>query len=271
MYHNVEDPARERFRVQMRLLSRFGYRTIVFADLVSQVREGRTIAAKTVVLTFDDGTADHYRNVFPTLEEFGLVGTFFVSPDLIGTTKWMIKYGDTKSRVWFDEVPGQCSKRGDSAPRKFCHLSWDEVVKMHHAGQEIGSHGLTHPFLTGIPLSEAEREIYRSSEQLAASLGGPISTFCYPFGDWSMAVRETVRAAGYRGACVTAPTSTCEVSFDDLFTLGRLPANTEMPMWAFWLVISGGDFFRRRINRLPGIEPIFQLRRDLRRALRQWR
>lgn len=272
MYHNVEDPARERFRCQMRLLTRLNYRTIVFADLVSAVRERRILPEKTVVLTFDDGTVDHYRNVFPVLRAYGLVGTFFVSPGLMGTTKWMIKHGDAKSRDWFDDVPRQVLNEGKgSVPRKFCHLSWDEALEMHRAGQEIGSHGLTHPFLTGIPLAEAEWEIRSSSEQLAACLGGLITTFCYPFGDSNVAVREVVRRAGYRGACVTAPTSTCEVLFDDLFALGRVPANTEMPMWAFWLVISGADFFRRRISRLPGMASILQVRRDLRKALRQLR
>lgn len=270
MYHNVEDGERARFHIQMRLLSRLGYRTILFADLVTLVRGGMGLPAKSVVLTFDDGTVDHCRNVLPTLKEFGLVGTFFVSPGLMGTEKWMIKYAAAKSRDWFDDDPKLRSREGtNSTPRKFSHLSWDEVLEMHRAGQEIGSHGLMHSFLTGIPLAEAEHEIWHSGELLAARLGGPIKTYCYPFGDWNFAVREVVKAAGYLGACVTEPSSTADVCFDDPFSLGRIPANTEMPMWAFWLVISGADFLRRRITRLPGMAPLLQVRRNLRSAIRR--
>jgi len=269
-YHNVEDGERVRFSIQMRLLSRLGYRTIIFADLVSLVRRGKTLPTKTIVLTFDDGTVDHHRNVLPILKEFGLVATFFVSPGLMGTEKWMIKYAVTKSRDWFDDDPRLRSREGmNSAPRKFSHLSWDEVLEMHRAGQEIGSHGLMHSFLTGIPLAEAEREIRLSRELLATRLGKPVRTFCYPFGDWNGAVQGVVRAAGYQGACVTAPSSTADVRFDDLFVLGRVPANTEMPTWAFWLVISGADSLRRRITRLPGMALLLQVRRNLRSAIRR--
>jgi peptidoglycan/xylan/chitin deacetylase (PgdA/CDA1 family) len=254
----------------MRLLSRLGYRTIIFADLVSLVRQGETLPTKTIVLTFDDGTVDHHRNVLPILKEFGLVATFFVSPGLMGTEKWMIKYAATKSRDWFDDDPRVRLRGGmNSAPRKFSHLSWDEALEMHRAGQEIGSHGLMHSFLTGIPLAEAEREIRLSRELLATRLGKPVRTFCYPFGDWNGAVQGVVRAAGYQGACVTVPSSTADVRFDDLFVLGRVPANTEMPMWAFWLVISGADSLRRRITRLPGMAPLVQVRRNLRDASRR--
>lgn len=269
-YHNVEDGERVRFCIQMRLLSRLGYRTITFADLVSLVRQGKTLPTKTIVLTFDDGTVDHHRNVLPILKECGLVATFFVSPGLMGTEKWMIKYVVTKSRDWFDDDPRLRSREGmNSAPRKFSHLSWDEVLEMHRAGQEIGSHGLMHSFLTGIPLAEAEREIRLSRELLATRLGKPVRTFCYPFGDWNGAVQGVVRAAEYQGACVTASGSTADVRFDDYFALGRVPANTEMPMWAFWLVISGADFMRRRIMRLPGMAPLVQARRNLRDASRR--
>ena len=42
----------------------------------------RTIPAKTVVLTFDDGSISQLRNVGPLLKELGFAATFFITEGL---------------------------------------------------------------------------------------------------------------------------------------------------------------------------------------------
>jgi peptidoglycan/xylan/chitin deacetylase (PgdA/CDA1 family) len=269
MYHTVETSERPRFHTQMRLLRRWGYQVTTLEKLIGLMLAGGRLPAKTVVLTFDDGTSDHHRVVLPVFRECGLVGTFFVSSGLVGTEKWMIKDGSARTRRMFDSVPGELNATGEGGSSHFDHMTWEEVVALHNAGQEIGAHGMTHLFLTGVTLAEAEREIRLAGELLAERLGRPIATFCYPFGDQNAAVRELVRKAGYRGACLTVETNTAPVSFDDLFALGRVPANPRMPMWWFLALISGLEFRLRTMGRLPGMAAVLRARREIRAARRR--
>lgn len=39
------------------------------------------LSSKDVLLTFDDGTRDHYENVFPVLKKYNISGTFFICND----------------------------------------------------------------------------------------------------------------------------------------------------------------------------------------------
>jgi peptidoglycan/xylan/chitin deacetylase (PgdA/CDA1 family) len=90
------------------------------------------------------------------------------------------------------------------------------------AGHEIGSHSLTHPWLTRLPVPAAREEIAASRKQLEDLFGVPIAHFCYPYGDWNEKVRNLVEAAGYKTACTTQPG--VNTPADSLFTLKRFTA-----------------------------------------------
>lgn len=92
-YHRVltvEDPARfdfdldlvsasvEGFRRQMECLRR-RFRPMRMSDVITALETGQTVPADAVVVTFDDGYDDNYRNAFPILRELGIPATFFVS------------------------------------------------------------------------------------------------------------------------------------------------------------------------------------------------
>ena len=90
------------------------------------------------------------------------------------------------------------------------------------AGHDIGSHTLTHPFLTRLPLAEAQKEISASRKKLEDVFGRPIEHFCYPYGDWNEAVRDAVIAAGYKTACTTD--TGINTAADSPFALRRFTA-----------------------------------------------
>ena len=71
------------------------------------------------------------------------------------------------------------------------------------AGHDIGSHTLTHPFLTRLSTAQAREEVTASRKKLEDLFSRPILHFCYPYGDWNEAVRDLVAAAGYKTACTT--------------------------------------------------------------------
>jgi peptidoglycan/xylan/chitin deacetylase (PgdA/CDA1 family) len=71
------------------------------------------------------------------------------------------------------------------------------------AGHAIGSHSLTHARLTRLTVRDAREEIFASRKKLEDTFGVTVEHFCYPYGDWSEAVRDLVIEAGYRTACTT--------------------------------------------------------------------
>lgn len=64
----------------------------------------------------------------------------------------------------------------------------------------IGSHTLTHPMLTRIPMKIAEHEIKVSKQMLEEEFGRPIESFCYPRGYANDELRGLVKEAGYKNA-----------------------------------------------------------------------
>ncbi len=88
MYHLVHGPGtphiaglpgpdREEFAAQLRRLQ-LRYPPISYGELVESRSGRRTLPARCSLITFDDGTSDHYRNAFPVLRELGLSAVFFV-------------------------------------------------------------------------------------------------------------------------------------------------------------------------------------------------
>lgn len=84
-------------------------------------------------------------------------------------------------------------------------LSPDEVCSLADGGLiEVGSHTVTHPVLSALPKARQRDEITRSKSRLEQILGGPVTSFAYPYGTRSDYTAETVvavREAGFNRAC----------------------------------------------------------------------
>lgn len=65
---------------------------------------------------------------------------------------------------------------------------------------EIGSHGLTHSYLTRIPLEEAREEIFESKKMIENVTGKKVTKFCYPRGYFNSDIKTMVEEAGYESA-----------------------------------------------------------------------
>lgn len=137
---------------------------------------------RSIVLTFDDG----FRNVLELglapLAENRFRAIQFLVADLIG-----------KSNEW-DRATGE-------TPEPLMDAA--QVREWLAAGHVIGSHTLTHPWLTRLPPALAREEIAASRKKLEDQFGVAVEHFCYPYGDWNEAVRDLVAGAGYRTACTT--------------------------------------------------------------------
>jgi peptidoglycan/xylan/chitin deacetylase (PgdA/CDA1 family) len=85
-------------------------------------------------------------------------------------------------------------------------LSWKEAQAMKTEGIAFGSHTVTHPILSRLPLKQVRREITQSKEIIERKLGSPITAFAYPNGselDFNNCTKALLRDAGYKCAVTT--------------------------------------------------------------------
>ena len=86
-------------------------------------------------------------------------------------------------------------------------MTADEVVRLGANGLiEIGAHTASHPRLAALPPNAQLEDIVRGKMRLEEIIGGPITSFSYPFGgqlDVSSITVKAVRKAGFERACTT--------------------------------------------------------------------
>jgi peptidoglycan/xylan/chitin deacetylase (PgdA/CDA1 family) len=222
-YHSISDaPIRSRvtpqvFEQHVAHLVRGGYRLRLLSEAVRMLRSDVPIEPRTVVLTLDDGFRDNYEHAFPILSRWSAPATIFLTAAYIGT----------------DRLP--TLTRTDFVPSP---LDWAQVREMQAGGIEFGSHTMTHPLLSQVPLETARREIVESRSLIEDRLGAPVAFFCYPRGDFSLAVKRLVDAAGYRAACTTQPGVNDRHA--DLFALRRTYVGRDASLTEFAKRVEGG-------------------------------
>ena len=141
--------------------------------------------------------------------------------------------------------------RTDFMPRP---LDWREVKEMQAQGIEFGSHTITHPMLSQVPLDVARREIGESKRMLEDRLGTDVPFFCYPRGDVNEAVRRVVRDEGYRAACSTLPGLNSRRT--DLFGLRRTYISRRDSLPEFAKKMAGAyDLLQQAADRLAAPAP----------------
>lgn len=133
---------------------------------LKELQEGAPVQ-KPVMLTFDDGYEDNYKNLFPLLKKYNVPAVIFLVADKIGSPEYM---------------------------------TWEQVREMKNSGLvQFGSHTCSHRRLRSLPDEEIARELVRSKQILEEQLGEPVTAFCYPFGagGFDKRVRPQVFKAGY--------------------------------------------------------------------------
>lgn len=141
---------------------------VLAVSLIAGCRLGSRVppmsARPKVMLTFDDGLAEHYTCVAPILERYGLRGTFNVIVDRIGT-------------------PG--------------YMTWWQLRELNRRGHAIENHTASHANLvelvrTGSPQAFAH-ELEFSSDKIACLVGRRPMFLCYPDGQHNWLTDQLVR------------------------------------------------------------------------------
>ncbi len=196
MYHYVdwlpENP--DRFRVDLTVspadfeahllyLKNNGYTTITAGELWWTLDQGGGLPAKPVNLTFDDGTVGNYAHAYRLLKKHGLVGTFYVTLNLVGR-------------------PG--------------YITRAMLKEMVDGGMDIQSHAVDH---VSMRLADQPYQMCTARRILSEWTGKDVRHFAYPAGEYDTASFGFLAQCGYLSAYASGGGSA--QSSDRILTLYR--------------------------------------------------
>lgn len=203
LYHRIEPEGEGKyilkvseFEKQLNYLHNQGYKTILPKEIVeSGLRQN---PPKTIILSFDDGTPDHYKIVYPLLKQFGYGGVFFIITKYINS-------------------PGS--------------LAAKQIVEMAQNNMEIGSHSYSHPFLDEFDFKEINYELNKSKDDLEKICGKKVIAFSPPGGWFNDDVVKVAKDVGYKFLF------SCEIGTNDLqkrpFVYKRIEVTGDMSIDEF--------------------------------------
>ena len=167
-------------RKHLELLGKWGITPITFVDYQRSLSGEFCLPKRPVILTFENGYRAARRLAFPLIKEYGMNAVIFALGDrAMETDQWDRQMGLQAEQLASDE----------------------ELIEMHEAGFEVGSHSLSHMDLTRLMDQEATTEISGSKEALESVIRDNVLSFSYPYGAVDGRIREMVMNAGYRFGC----------------------------------------------------------------------
>lgn len=143
------------FEKQLKYISENGYQTIFFDDL-----ENLGKYTKPIILTFDDGFIDFYKEAFPLLKKYNQKATLFVVVGYIS-----------------------CDP--------YCTV--EQLKEMEESGLvDVQVHTQSHKNLTTLNKEDLEKEVVGSKEILEGYLNKNVTSLCYPYGAYNSTVSNLV-------------------------------------------------------------------------------
>jgi len=251
MYHELQTPGRvlcldepgyvryavrfADFRRQVELLSREGRRGLSVGEAL-QFREEQP----GVAFTFDDGSETDLLFAAPVLREFGFGATFYLTAGFLGK-------------------PG--------------YMNAAQVRELGSLGFEIGSHSMTHAYLTDLDDKQLRYEVVESKLQLEQIAGRSVEHFSCPGGRSDERVVRMAREAGYRSVATSRIHTNAQGT--NRFALGRVAVMQATSLTAFRDLCQGRGLWkldvevqlRKAAQRLLGNSAYDRLRSSLLRKL----
>lgn len=235
MYHELELPNRNLcnsengytryvlqetdFHNQISSLSRQGF----FGLNVSECLNFSNHPEKQVVITFDDGCETDLIAAAPILKEYNFNATFYVVAGFLGK-------------------PGYLSER--------------QLQELSNLGFEIGSHSMTHRYLSDlIEKEDLDFEISQSKTHLEQIIGKSVDHFSCPGGRWSKLAAQIAEESGYI-SMATSQIGTIN-SKSSRYSLARIPIMRSTTMESFDHICKGKGIVLRQAR-----ETVFSLAKN---------
>jgi len=202
MYHRLESPvcpveapserpwavSADTFARHLDLIRADGRLGVAMDRVHRELEAGRAVPPHWVAITFDDGNLSDHVHALPLLAARGFTATFFVGGARVDT-------------------------RGG--------LTRGMLGELAAAGMHIGSHAMTHRFLTTLSADEETEELERSRDLLTGAAGAPVDHFAPPGGRWSTRTAASLRRTGYRA--VSTSVFGCNDCTGRRFAYRRMP------------------------------------------------
>jgi len=116
-------------------------------------------------------------------------------------------------------------------------LAAGEIREMLRHGVTVGSHGTTHASFLTLGADDLALELSASRLVLEGLTGARVRWLAYPHGDFSPAVADAVRRAGYHGAVTTV--EALAAGRGDAYAVTRIGVHDNMTMAHFIVAVSG--------------------------------
>ena len=216
MYHAVPPGQIRNFERQVQQLRRWAH--VVPADCTDEASDRYAVAAPYfVAITFDDAFESALDNGLPVLEAHGLPCTVFVPSGHLGHPPAWIMDSD------LDRAEQVATALHLSA------VSSDLVA--------IGSHTVSHPYLTSLPKEIAQQELIQSREALSAISGHAVRLLAFPYGDHDATIVDICSECGYKQVFTVDP---MPVQLGrDVFVRGRVGVEPSDGRLEFFLKATG--------------------------------
>ena len=174
MYHRFGESAYPstnvsiaQFEAHIAELKNGNYAVRPLPEIIRALRAGRNLPDRTVALSIDDAFQSIYTEAWPRLKKAGLPFTIFVSTD-----------------------PVDQEKSG--------YMNWAQIAELVRSGLvTIGNHTASHLHMAASSEQRNTAEIAKSNARFRAKLGSVPKLIAYPYGEYSLAVRKVVSAAGF--------------------------------------------------------------------------
>ncbi len=218
--------AQDDFRRQMEYLHHNGYACVSLARLLAEREyvkgekrtDGRPLkpeevtgdTRKKVVLTFDDGYKSQFDFVLPILKEAGFSATFFVVVNEIG---------------------------------KAGRMDWTMIYELAKGGMDIGSHGMSHTFLTGQSNYAVLNELLASKQVLEKYTRRRVDFVAIPHGFYNKQILTIAHDVGFKAVCVL-DTGYNNFFDDGMFLLRRFPIRKGYGLNMFKSIVGGRPSLR---------------------------
>ena len=153
----------------------------------------KNYSEKKILLTIDDAFLSFYKNAWPILQKEKVPFILFVNTREINN-------------------------------RHPNYMSWDQIREIHQSNLGIiGGHSFSHEYLAFVTEDEIIKDINKSIEDYKRELNFNPEIFSYPFGEYSLEVKNIVKKLGY--VMAFGQHSGVIHQRSDIFELPRFPIN----------------------------------------------
>jgi len=201
------------FVKHLHCLKKMGKRVISLDEMLR--KQTQNSGSEQVVISFDDGHKSNWSLAFPALQEAGAVAVFYI-------------------------IAGKVDKDPD-------YLTSTQLRELDAHGMLIGSHSMTHSFLSELNREDVHMELADSREHLEDIIGRPILDLAIPGGHFNKTTLEEAKQCGYRSI------ATCKIGFyhhdDDPYEIRRVEIRQKLSLEEF-----RNTFTRSKLFQLQMIE-----------------